>query len=950
MDKLTAIKIKYDDGTYSDEIPVSVLSKNVVWDSTHTLIDVLGSIDIDVTGTIQDQISQLFNEKVSATQLQNYVASQLNEDVSTWLNNNVDPVGSAVVVDKSLTVAGAAADAKTVGEKIGDVSNIIVHNKNLFNGEWLEGYFVNQTNGQLGTNSLHHTCNDYIEIKPSTTYIISDNNSTLINIRYAFYDINKTFISGGGEMQGSFASPANAVYLRFSTGIRSISVQLEEGSVPTEYVPYHTSIDPNLLPLDDINQIIEDDIGIIINNTIVKNYSDESFYNIGDLTYYNKKLYQCIDNITSFEQFDVNHWNEITIADNFKSFLQYEEKTITTVYYNTELEWNNGMLYYTGQIYTGTTYDIYRYTFIPVKAGDIIYGGASRLCCYDANDNPINHGVDMPNPFTIPNDIVKIGVTINDNDTRNFIVESNKIIPFIKKDVLPSDFTDDVVEQLQSKKQFIKPENTTFFVISPNLVNPEEDYIDGYFVNQTNGALNENANYAVTLPIEVTPGHTYAICFDEATPTIHYIRYAIYNEANTFLVGKYAETLEDRIITIPNNGKFLRFSVGIDLKNKWMFAESDTIIPFQPYGKTYIDKQYIPQNTDIILPTVNLPSKIYALVGYELNIYFDNLLEFSNNYLFDVSCSKGMQLERGFRITPTEEDIGTWPLSITIYDKTWNLITTVSSSLIITSATAGSGISNSIIVLGDSTTNNGVAVTKLNLNFSTDTMNITTLGTRGTAPNNHEGRSGWRFSSYFGPPNEGDIKLGVENPWYNPTTKTFDANYYFNNTSIAKPDWLFINLGINDVFSYNTDETLQIQIEACKNYCNQMIDSINNASPNTKIGICLTIPPNSSQDAYGKAYKNSQFRIRYKRNNVLWVHDLINTYDNREDEGIYLIPIYTNLDTVYNMGMETLPVNARNTEITYQSPIANGGVHPVESGYWQIADVYTAFLKAQENE
>jgi len=54
MDKLTAIKIKYNDGTYSDEIPVSVLAENVKWDNTHTLVDVLGSINVDVTGTIQD--------------------------------------------------------------------------------------------------------------------------------------------------------------------------------------------------------------------------------------------------------------------------------------------------------------------------------------------------------------------------------------------------------------------------------------------------------------------------------------------------------------------------------------------------------------------------------------------------------------------------------------------------------------------------------------------------------------------------------------------------------------------------------------------------------------------------------------------------------------------------------------------------------------------------------
>ena len=116
MDKLTAIKIKYDDGTYSDEIPVSVLSENVEWDGTHTLVDVLGSIDVVSTGTIQDQISRLFNEKASITQLNNYVASQLNTDVAIWLNNNVNPVGSAVIVDKTLTIEGAAADAKKTGD------------------------------------------------------------------------------------------------------------------------------------------------------------------------------------------------------------------------------------------------------------------------------------------------------------------------------------------------------------------------------------------------------------------------------------------------------------------------------------------------------------------------------------------------------------------------------------------------------------------------------------------------------------------------------------------------------------------------------------------------------------------------------------------------------------------------------------------------------------------
>lgn len=157
MDKLTAIKIKYDDGTYSDEIPVSVLSENVEWDSTHTLVDVLGSIDVDVTGTIQDQISQLFNEKVSMTQLNNYVADELNTDVVNWLNTNVNPVGSAVIVDASLSIKGAAADA----EKVGEIKNQISTFNNVVD------VINNHSNVLASQNNIIY---DTTEIESETTF------------------------------------------------------------------------------------------------------------------------------------------------------------------------------------------------------------------------------------------------------------------------------------------------------------------------------------------------------------------------------------------------------------------------------------------------------------------------------------------------------------------------------------------------------------------------------------------------------------------------------------------------------------------------------------------------------------------------------------------------------------------------------------------------------------
>ena len=111
MNKLTAIRIKYDDGTYSEEIPISTFAEQIIWNNSHNLVDILGEVDL-TKGNIQQQL----NEKFNIDDISTYVDTQISTDVTAWLNEHVNPVGSAVVVDNSLTTAGAAADAQKTGE------------------------------------------------------------------------------------------------------------------------------------------------------------------------------------------------------------------------------------------------------------------------------------------------------------------------------------------------------------------------------------------------------------------------------------------------------------------------------------------------------------------------------------------------------------------------------------------------------------------------------------------------------------------------------------------------------------------------------------------------------------------------------------------------------------------------------------------------------------------
>lgn len=462
------------------------------------------------------------------------------------------------------------------------------------------------------------------------------------------------------------------------------------------------------------------------------------------------------------------------------------------------------------------------------------------------------------------------------------------------------------------------------------------------YVNQGTGAYHtgtEGASYYTCykeMPIE--GGKTYQIGrwkdgqYNANTET----RTAFYDANKKFITGAMGETT----IVAPDDACYLSVSYSNPyLDIQLMVCEGDELKPYEDF-KGYINPGYINIATGEHEVFINLPAKVTALVGEELNIYFDNIIPGSDkDYDFDVTCGIGMHLENGYRVTPTASQVGERTLTITATHKATGATTTRSTILAVVPTTAGAGVSKSVIVLGDSTTAYGQVIEKLNENFSGDSMNITTLGTCGTGANKHEGRSGFRFDHFE--------SNALANPFHNPETGGFDANYYFTTTGVAKPDYFIINLGINDAFGWAKDSSMESGVDGIIERCDGVVESLFNTCPDTKICIALTIPPSYHQDAFGQDYGCEQNRNRCKRNNAHLVKALIEHYDNRTDDGIYVIPINTNLDTRHNMGSTEKQVNKRNTT-TATYPVGSSGVHPATPGYWQIADVYWFFLKGME--
>lgn len=232
------------------------------------------------------------------------------------------------------------------------------------------------------------------------------------------------------------------------------------------------------------------------------------------------------------------------------------------------------------------------------------------------------------------------------------------------------------------------------------------------------------------------------------------------------------------------------------------------------------------------------------------------------------------------------------------------------------------------LFIGDSIIYDGKATRELSNLFSTDVANLELIGTMGDAENKHEGRAGWSTYDYL----KTQSFNNFTNAFLNPSSNTFDFSYYMSQTNQKTPDWVFIQLGINDIFRPMNDTTTIDNINA-------MIESIKAYSPSIKIGVAQPLQPYMGENAKITNDRPSEYAHRFR---LGITEDMYSEYVGKESNGIYLVPIYACIDTDHNFKMSTRVVNPRNeTTEEYCTDIT----HPTASGYYQISDQYYAFLK-----
>lgn len=344
----------------------------------------------------------------------------------------------------------------------------------------------------------------------------------------------------------------------------------------------------------------------------------------------------------------------------------------------------------------------------------------------------------------------------------------------------------------------------------------------------------------------------------------------------------------------------------------------DEIFNFKPvfYNTTALNEVFTWAN-GVNNGDLTLTKSYPVLTGKTANVVLDNLLLGESVYDGQtVLATKQLGTQKIGIINETDTSI-----SVNKLNQSAKTITVKRQD-----PTKNSGTKN-VMLIGESTTEAQFLLDAINERLTSDATTFNLVGTRVRNNVHHEARSGWGAGSlhYVQSAN------GSDNSFYNPAKSEFDWAWYLTQNNITPPDIVVINFGLNDVNRYVTNGTTLSQTE----HYNFFIQQIRAVKADTKIVIGLT----HIYSSFGK------YRHDVRRSNIATLlRQTIADFDNRESENIFVAPYFYNVDSLWDMQYQQIPLNdyQPTEKVDYDGLDA---IHPSQIGYTKMSDVLYASIK-----
>lgn len=359
---------------------------------------------------------------------------------------------------------------------------------------------------------------------------------------------------------------------------------------------------------------------------------------------------------------------------------------------------------------------------------------------------------------------------------------------------------------------------------------------------------------------------------------------------------------------------------------------------------------------DALTPSVQpsvlaLPRVVYAAVGIEANIYFSSVILAPpvRTLLIKVTSPRGKQQSERWVYTPEAKDVGEFPLAIEVRDSNDRIVASGTTTVLVAAPSRLAGSDISLLAIGDSLTEAGIYTAGLLQLFAHEgSSSFTLLGTHhsgGPEGNWHEGYSGWKFEDFltrFDPAADaaGGRKGSSPFIFIQDNKAIFDLPRYFREkTSGRRPTAITVFLGTNDVFTA-TDQNRAAVVQQILTSARDLLAQLRKAAPKAKIGVIAPVAP-ADQNAFGENYGTEFDHWNYRKNQDALLRGLMESFSNRETEGVYFVPAYLNFEAEGDYPSTTGPRNSRNAEpVSRQS----NALHPAEAGYLHVADTIFAWL------
>jgi lysophospholipase L1-like esterase len=353
-----------------------------------------------------------------------------------------------------------------------------------------------------------------------------------------------------------------------------------------------------------------------------------------------------------------------------------------------------------------------------------------------------------------------------------------------------------------------------------------------------------------------------------------------------------------------------------------------------------------------------LPPVIAAVPGRECNLYFDNLVLAPRGVAamleVDVECAKGQQQQERFTWTPTADDVGDVPLSLTFTGPDDEVWATGQTTIRVFPADAGRGQAVTLLIVAASDAHLNIYPAEvLELCAGEGNPALTEVGS--FAPNpalprvRHEGYGGWAAATFltrWGPTVWDANGRRDRSPFlYEENGKpTLNFQKYCDEHNGGRgPDFILISLGGNDHFAAK-DDTIEASCDRYEANMEALIAEFRRVRPDTRIGLLTMMPPTASQDGFGANYGCGQTRWQYRKNQHRVIERMYARWGNREAEHLTIVPGFVNLDTVHGYPTVLAPANARSDQ---QIARGSNGLHENAGGYKQLADTIYCWLKGQ---